>query len=242
MAGYNLLPSGGSALGSLLRKMQEDRLSNPAQIPVNAADSSPIRAQVQGPLQAPESVGSDKIVSIKAPLAPGQELPTMGGTAATTSPSVPVGTPDGVIPPVAPVAPSAGIPGISAPPSFSNTGVQLPNSSAPAPTNTGSIAGSSTSQPKQTTTTQTAKPGLLPTSGYNPSSPQPSPAPKATTQTSSNKGLAAELIPSAMKAVQSVGRSLTNFRGAISGSPLFLLPSKLDMLFGPGASKNGKKS
>lgn len=61
-----------SALGSLLRKMSEESATKPTVIPQNAAESSPIRQQIQGPINAPESVGSDKMVSIKPELNPAQ--------------------------------------------------------------------------------------------------------------------------------------------------------------------------
>lgn len=67
---------GQSALGSLLRKMQEETLSNPARVPQAAGESSPIRAQIQGPIDSPESVGSEKVVAMKPELAPSTETPS----------------------------------------------------------------------------------------------------------------------------------------------------------------------
>lgn len=62
-----------AALGSLLRKAQEDRQTGPHLIPQSAQEESPIRQQITGPIAAPESVGSEKVVSMKGEMQPIQE-------------------------------------------------------------------------------------------------------------------------------------------------------------------------
>lgn len=88
-----------SALGSLLRKAQEDRQKGPHLVPQSAQEESPIRQQIQGPISAPESVGSEKVVGMKGEMQPIQEggsfAPGVGGL---DNPSV--------VPPI--VAPMAG--------------------------------------------------------------------------------------------------------------------------------------
>ena len=65
-----------AALGSLLRKVQEDKEAQPHRVPPTAQVSSPIRQQVQPPITMPESVGSGKVVSLKPELRPSAESPT----------------------------------------------------------------------------------------------------------------------------------------------------------------------
>lgn len=62
-----------AALGSLLRKAQEDRQAGPHLVPQSAQEESPIRQQITGPIAAPESVGSEKVVSMKGEMQPIQE-------------------------------------------------------------------------------------------------------------------------------------------------------------------------
>lgn len=62
-----------AALGSLLRKAQEDRQTGPHLVPQSAQEESPIRQQITGPIAAPESVGSEKVVSMKGEMQPIQE-------------------------------------------------------------------------------------------------------------------------------------------------------------------------
>jgi len=91
-----------SALGSLLRKAQEDRQQGPHLIPQSAEAESPIRQQIQGPLSAPESVGSEKVVAMKGEMQPIQEGGTLApGVGGLNNPAV--------VPPVVP--PMAGVEG-----------------------------------------------------------------------------------------------------------------------------------
>ena len=84
-----------SALGSLLRKAQEDRQQGPHLIPQSAEAESPIRQQIQGPISAPESVGSEKVVSMKGEMQPIQEGGTFApGVGGIDNPSV--------VPPIVP--------------------------------------------------------------------------------------------------------------------------------------------
>lgn len=240
MSGYQSMFNGSSALGALLRKMQEDRFNLPASVPASAADSSPIRAQVQGPLQAPESLGSDKVVAVKSALPTGAENPTTVGPSAT---STPMGQPGGIVPPsTMPVGPSTapvGLPGISNPPSsFSPAGVRMPGSgnNQPAPQAGGQVQGAST---RAATTTKTSQP-MYQSSPFNKtSSPSPSPAPKASNLVL-QAGLASQLLPSAMKAMSSVGNSLTNLRGMLT-APFITSKTILDKIkYGIGSSKPQK--
>ena len=100
-----------SALGSLLRKAQEDRQQGPHLIPQSAEAESPIRQQIQGPISAPESVGSEKVVSMKGEMQPIQEggtfAPGVGGidNPSVVPPIVPPMSPD-----MAPVGPMGASP------------------------------------------------------------------------------------------------------------------------------------
>lgn len=55
----------GSSIGSLLRLIQEEKASQQANMLPAADPSSPVRQTVQEPLKSPESVGSDRMISIK---------------------------------------------------------------------------------------------------------------------------------------------------------------------------------
>lgn len=52
------------AIGTLLRQIQEQKSSSPI-VPAATETSSPIRAGVQEPLQAPESPGTSRVVSVR---------------------------------------------------------------------------------------------------------------------------------------------------------------------------------
>lgn len=130
-----------SALGSLLRKMQEETQTNPARIPVASAESSPIREQIQGPLSNPESIGSDKVVAMKPEMAPSAETPspvaptnmvspTPTGIAAAAAGSPTVVGPNNIVTPSSPEISSGITPPTSARsviPSTPAPGVSLPS-------------------------------------------------------------------------------------------------------------------
>jgi len=127
-----------SALGSLLRKMQEETMTNPAKTPVSAEGSSPIRQQIQGPIDSPEAIGSEKVVAMKPEMAMSQETPSpiaptnmpvdAAGGASPAAPVSPLNTPNVVAPTI--VAPTPTISsGIRSPISTSTT---YPLSNSPA--------------------------------------------------------------------------------------------------------------
>lgn len=155
-----------SALGSLLRKMQEETQTNPAKIPAAAAESSPIREQIQGPLSNPESVGSEKVVAMKPELNPSQETPSpvaptnipvdaagagapVGAAGAAIGASPVVG-PTNIVPPVSPDIPS----GITSPTAPKN------NNPTPTPTipNNNSNVGVGSKQPATSLSTTPLQP------------------------------------------------------------------------------------
>jgi len=146
-----------SALGSLLRKAQEERQTGPHLVPQSAQEESPIRQQITGPIVAPESMGSEKVVALKGEMQPIQE----GGTAA------PMGIDGTANPVVAPVTPTAGE--VMAPvaprdggPTALNT---IPSSFTPSALGTSLLPSSmkSSGGTGKTTSAQLA-PSLLPTS------------------------------------------------------------------------------
>jgi hypothetical protein len=136
-----------SALGSLLRKAQEDRQQGPHLIPQSAQEESPIRQQIQGPISAPESVGSEKVVSMKGEMQPIQEggafAPGVGGL---DNPSV---VPPIVAPMADSMAPGGASPMSSSPmgiPSAMSSGIGsslLPSSMKPGAVSQGNVLGTS---------------------------------------------------------------------------------------------------
>lgn len=117
-----MYPTGqGSNIGTLLRLIQEDQnKSIPAINPANDPNS-PMRGAIQGPINAPESPGSSRVVSVRPEGAIQQGEQVQGQ----------------VIGPVAPVAPVAQVSGPVAPqasqqrPSSGGGGVSAPQISAP---------------------------------------------------------------------------------------------------------------
>ena len=94
-----MYPQSGSNIGTLLRLIQEDQnKSLPAINPANDPNS-PIRGVIQGPLNAPESPGSSRVVSVRP------EGAIQQGEQANPQ----------VVGPVAPVAPVAQVAGPVAP-------------------------------------------------------------------------------------------------------------------------------
>jgi len=153
---------GQSALGSLLRKMQEETLSNPARVPQAAGEASPIRAQIQGPIDAPEAVGSEKVVSMKPELNPSQETPSPVAPNNVVSP-----TPMGVS------AAAAGSPTVVGP-----TNIQIPSSPSienkiTAPTSSKSPISTSTTSPINNNPTATPSFNLPSGGNLNVGSKQP---------------------------------------------------------------------
>lgn len=154
---YNTSGLASSAIGGLLRKAQELKLQSPLSAPVSAEEGSPIRDQVQGPIDAPESMGSDKITSLKGEMSQAQELigPSTDASQDIIAPSLmgnqnPAG-PVGPIAPVMPTEPSGIIqPGEVSQPSQpqSQPSVQPTNVSKPASLPRGTLIASSA--PKNT--------------------------------------------------------------------------------------------
>ena len=134
-----------SALGSLLRKAQEDRQKGAHLIPQSAQAESPIRQQIQGPITAPESVGSEKVVSLKGEMQPIQEGSTMApGVAGIDNPSV--------VPPIIPpvVSMEGGVPAAVSPQAIASavqpSGIAsslLPSSMKPGAVAQGNVLGAS---------------------------------------------------------------------------------------------------
>jgi hypothetical protein len=85
--------------------MQEETMTNPAKTPISAEGSSPIRQQIQGPIDSPEAIGSEKVVAMKPEMAISQETP---------SPIAPTNMP--VDAANSPVGPMAAIPPVSSTP------------------------------------------------------------------------------------------------------------------------------
>lgn len=229
-------PTMGNAtgLGGLLRKMQEERLNAAYQVPQSAQDSSPIRAQVQGPLSMPESVGSDKVVSIKPEMA----SPGAGGVVAPVGANITPSPMMGgrVVGPTAAIP--QGVPGISDPnPAFSPAGIQTPNNNGGGSNNNngGQVAGASTNRaavaPVQAKAPVSAQPMYKPSPFNNNSSNNNSSQPAKQSNTSLS-GLASELLPSAMKSMNSVKSAMSTFRGALSGVPLITKSQINKFLYG----------
>lgn len=200
-----------SALGSLLRKIQEESSKNPAKIPVAAAESSPIRQQIQGPLESPESAGSDKVVALKPELNPSSETPSPVGP--TNTPIDPAAAGAAMVaggaspivaakPVVLPQSSPQGNTGITPPTSskVNNTpspGVVLPNASI----------GSNKPTTTQSSLATTLLPSSLKSSGVGTKAPTatPTPTPQKNTQTSSQSGASMaikELLPTLSKLLQ----------------------------------------
>ena len=95
-----------AALGGLLRLAQQEKETQPHRVPPSAQESSPVRAQVQAPISAPESVGSQKVVALKPELNPSAEIPTPAGAPGVVGPR-----PDAAAPGV--VGPTASAPGVN---------------------------------------------------------------------------------------------------------------------------------
>jgi hypothetical protein len=136
-----------AALGGLLRLAQEEKQNQPHRIPPSAQTESPVRAQVQAPISAPESVGSEKVVAMKPGLMPGAEIPSPAGLpGGVVSPIVPAAAVPGGV--VAPGAATPGAPGVSGGPSIASAGVgssptapKLPTSLLPSAVRTSSQTG-----------------------------------------------------------------------------------------------------
>jgi len=220
-----------SALGSLLRKAQEDRQQGPHLIPQSAQEESPIRQQIQGPLAAPESVGSEKVVSMKGEMQPIQEGSTMApGVAGIDNPTV-------VPPIVAPVSESMtpGGSSVGASPmniasSIGSSGIGstlLPSSMKPG-TNSGSILAKSIPiAPAITPKNVDLRSGGTITQGNRIESPTE----KAGT------------LGSVARGALSIGKSLLNLRPSLS-LPMFMsgdiLKKAVNSLMNPGRGKTTK--
>ena len=145
--------SAASALGSLLRRAQEERQMGPHLVPASAQEESPFRQQIQGPLAAPESVGSEKVVSLKGEMQPIQE--GFGGV----TPGIDGVEGPGIVPPVVPpMSPteSFSAEGTDSPVSFGRASSPissapsiatslLPSSAKGSPVMQGNVLGASTS-------------------------------------------------------------------------------------------------
>lgn len=93
--------SGASSnIGTLLRLIQEEKSKNIAAIPPQADVESPLRASVQEPIKAPESPGTQRVVSIRP------EGATMQGPVAGSdlTPVAPVAAPTPVGPASSPMS------------------------------------------------------------------------------------------------------------------------------------------
>jgi len=131
----------GGALGSLLRKIQEEKELMPHRIPPSAEVVSPLRQMIAEPLKAPEAVGAAHVVGMKPEVSPVSPMGP-GGIAPT-----PVGTPVPPVAPriVAPVAPATPTP--SAPSGFAAPAA----TPAPTPTPAPSVRGVSVQGPSLAT-------------------------------------------------------------------------------------------
>lgn len=235
----------GSALGSLLRKIEEERQAGPHRTPQTSQDQSPIREAIQAPLETPESVGSSKMVSMKPEMAVGSGVvppisatpPGAGGNAVITPP--PAGAVVGPTIP-APILPS----GVANPqaqgnpqPSQTNT---PPQQSAPSQSQGGGkVAGATTTaRPSNVSVGPTSSGGLLP-SGVKNIMNQPVQSNGATISAPSSNGAkeaaaaggaaAASGGSSFLRAASQIGRSLLNMRSSLAFPSVFYLPKNWQM-------------
>lgn len=156
---------GGSNIGALLRLIQEDQNQNIAASSPASDPESPLREVIQQPIEAPESPGSERVVSIRpegavqsgpqaeavspvAPVAPGG-APSGGGVVAPIRPAPVVSSPSdgGGSPASSPVsAPQSSSSSYSSP----SIGTSIRPSSA--------VAGARTSQPNANYTKTVSRP------------------------------------------------------------------------------------
>lgn len=207
---YNSSGLASSAIGSLLRKAQELKQQSPLLSPVSAEPGSPIREQVEGPIAAPESVGSEKIYSIKPGMETSQEIvgPSTDGGSDIITPTL---NPSGIISPTGPVAPITPSPSVSQ---------QMPAGEIePQPLSAPSTPVSQPSTPK---TQSLPKGTLLPsTVKSQPSSNLLASLNKAPTGTitqgsSSNKGATAGSGAAAVRGASLIPRAMLSIGGALA--------------------------
>lgn len=151
-----MYPNGsGSNIGTLLRLIQEDQNKNAASLVPSADPNSPLRGAIQQPLQAPESPGSSRVVSVRpeavtqqgpqasptvvapqapvapsAPIAPAPQAPRPAGSSvsAPSTPNISLPTLGTRITPTAVAAPTQVIKGVSTSRPVSNARPQNPSS------------------------------------------------------------------------------------------------------------------
>lgn len=248
----------GSALGSLLRKIEEERNTGPHRTPQTSQDQSPIREAIQAPLETPESVGSSKMVSMKPEMAVGSGVVppinatpnTAGGNAViapppagqVVGPTIPAPIlPSGVANPTAPSQGSFGNPQ----PSQTSTPTQQSQPSQSG----GKVAGATTARPSSVSVGPTSSGGLLP-SGVKSIMNQPVQSSGATISAPNNDAknaaaaggsAAAAGGSSFLRAASQIGRQLLNFRSNLALPSVFYLPKnwQLPRIGLPGNQQQG---
>lgn len=218
---------GGSNIGTLLRLIQEDQNKSIAATPPAAEADSPLRGVIQGPLKAPESPGSERVISLRP------EGVTQSGPQAGVSPVAPVAPGGGAVAGgvVAPIRPT---------PVFAPQASGQPNSapSSPSPvSNSSAVLGSSVaSRPSLGTTIRPSTvTGQASSARYTPAKPAPAKSfsQPSTSKSGGSQGAFGGTVSSAgagAKSLLNVLGSLGKFGAGVSTTATLLPKNVVDYL------------
>ena len=201
----------GSAIGNLLRQIQEEKQTSPLQTPPQTEVGSPVRNIVQGGLSQVESPESNKTAVIRpeltaeAPAGKGGVIAPVGDVGSPTAPGLPVLGPSSGFSPVAPAF-AAERPAASPSRTISNTST----AQNIAPSLGTKLSPVSLSVPKINSLSNAPSPKSAPAgkSTQKPPVPSPTPAPKQNAPRPSSVG---QFITDASKFLQGLGTKLNPF-------------------------------
>ena len=207
----------GSAIGNLLRQIQEEKQTSPLQTPPQTEVGSPVRNIVQGGLSQVESPESNKTAVIRpeltaeAPAGKGGVIAPVGDVGSPTAPGLPVLGPSSGFNPVAPAF-AAERPAASPSRTISNTST----AQNIAPSLGTKLSPVSFSVPKLNTLSSPSSKSSSP-AGKTPPRPSPTPAPKQNAPRPSSVG---QFITDASKFLKGIGTKINLFNPFGTGKTL----------------------